>query len=40
MEEGLGLSVVKSGKGIQPSVVEWTKKLSFLGISQLNYFKQ
>ena len=33
MEEGMGLPEVKSGKDIQPSVVEWTKKMSFLGIS-------
>ena len=31
MEEGLGLSVVKSGKGIQPSAVEWTKNCHFWG---------
>ena len=29
MEEGMGLPVVKSGKGIQPSVVERTKNCPY-----------
>ena len=31
MEEGMGLQEVKSGKDIQPSVVEWTKHCHFWG---------